>query len=125
MKGLICYLAHLKVGKIVLWCYLIWYIVTVYFHFDPAPMIWLNSIGISGVIGTALVLSVATSDTKIKSWQTVRLYLMPFCVSSFAALIKGKDFFVVISPDWQETGIAIASCVVFVAIVLSAKLIKS
>jgi hypothetical protein len=121
MNGLICYLSELKFGKIVLWCYLIWYVVTVYFHFDPAPMIWMNSIGISAVIGTGLVLSVTSREMKILSWQTFRLYLMPFCVSSFAALIKGKGFFIIVSPNLMETGYAIVSCILFIAVVLVIK----
>ena len=32
-------------------------------------------------------------------WPTVRLFMMPFCVSSFAALVKGKGFYLVFSPQ--------------------------
>ena len=39
---MIRYLANLPPGKMVLWCYLIWYCVTVAFHFDPSPQIWLS-----------------------------------------------------------------------------------
>ena len=89
MKPLIQYLYDIKLGKVVLWCYLIWYVVIVYFYFDPSPKIWSNALGISAVIGTGLVLSVATNKTDSGNhWQTFRLYLMPFCVSSFSALIK-------------------------------------
>ena len=89
MKPLIQYLYDIKLGKVVLWCYLIWYVVIVYFYFDPSPKIWSNALGISAVIGTGLVLSVSTNKTDSGNhWQTFRLYLMPFCVSSFSALIK-------------------------------------
>lgn len=35
-------------------------------------------------------------------WQIFRLFLMPFCVSSFAALVKGRGFILVFSPDWKD-----------------------
>jgi hypothetical protein len=85
---LIQYFYEIKLDKIILWCYLIWYVVIVYFYFDASLKIWMNAIGISAVIGTGLLLSVSSSNHNEKdNWQTFRLYLMPFCVSSFSALI--------------------------------------
>jgi hypothetical protein len=125
MKGLIQYLYQLKLNKAILWCYLIWYLVVVYFYFDPSPKIWINAIGISAVIGTALVLSVSSGENgKTDFWQTFRLYLMPFCVSSFSALIKGQGFIVVLFPKIQETLVAILGCVLFLLTVLAIKRIK-
>ena len=46
------YLAKLETGKLILWCYLIWCLVTLCFYFDPSPAIWLNSIGISAIIAS-------------------------------------------------------------------------
>ena len=112
MERVIRYLYEIRPSKAVLWCYLIWYVVTVSFHFDPSPKVWINSIGISAVIGTGLLLSVASGGTK-DHWQTFRLYLMPFCVSSFAALIKDQGFIVVISPNIEETIVAVGICLLF------------
>jgi hypothetical protein len=117
---LISYICDIRLNKIVLWCYLIWYLVMVYFYFDPAPKIWINSIGISAVIGTALMLSVASTEDH---WQTFRLYLMPFCVSSFSALIKDQGFTVFLSPKIGETGVAIWGCALLVATVFTIKFI--
>jgi len=111
MKRLIDYLYNIKPGKAILWCYLIWYLVIVYFYFDPSLKIWVNSIGISAVIGTALLLSVSAQGRD--SWQVFRLYLMPFCVSSFSALIKGQNFFIVISPKIEESIVAVVLCAMF------------
>lgn len=111
MRRLIRYFHNIKPSKATLWCYLIWYLVTVYFYFDPSPKIWMNSIGISAVIGTALLLSVSSQGRDF--WQVFRLYLMPFCVSSFSALIKDQNFFVIVSPRIEETIIAVTLCVVF------------
>lgn len=104
------YLSLLPKGKVVLWCYLIWYIVVVVHHFDPSPAIWLNSLGISAVIGFALLLSIGGTA---ELWQTVRLFLMPFCVSSFSSLIKGKGFVLVFPPTSTELVAAIGSCAAF------------
>ena len=54
-------------------------------------------------------------------WTVVRLFLMPFCVSSFSQLIKGKGFVLVFPPSLHEIAISLAACAVFVAIVLAIK----
>lgn len=117
MKWLMKYFRDIKLNKLILWCYLIWYLVIIIFYFDPTPKIWINAIGISVVIGTALILSVSASESKVDYWQTFRLYLMPFCVSSFSSLIKDQGFIVIISPKPQETILAILSCGIFLLII--------
>jgi hypothetical protein len=125
MKWLIQYLSDIKIGKVVLWCYLIWYVVIVYFYFDPSPKTWMNALGISAVIGTGLVLSVSSDKSeRVNYWQTFRLYLMPFCVSSFSASIKDHGFIVFVSPKITETLVAISCCALFLAIVFTIKLIN-
>ncbi len=126
MKGLTQYLYQIKLDKAALWCYLIWYLVMLYFYFDPSLKIWINSVGISVVIGTGLLLSVSSNNVEKRDyWQIFRLYLMPFCVSSFSALIKDQGFIVVISPKIEENLIAVLCCVVFLGIVLTVKLTKN
>jgi hypothetical protein len=125
MKLLTKYFYQLKLDKAILWCYLIWYFVIVGFYFDPSPKIWINAVGISAVIGTGLILSVSSQKIGFKDpWQTLRLYLMPFCVSSFSALIKGQGFIVVISPQIQENMVAVFCCAIFVLVVVLIKLIN-
>ncbi len=120
MFSIYSYFAHIRPGRLVLWCYLIWYFVTLYYHFDPSPKLWINSVGISVVIGTALMLSVSTSATA-DYWQTFRLYWMPFAVSSFAALIKNQHYFVIFSQNVGEVLTALGSCGLFLAIVAIVK----
>lgn len=120
------YFSNLTRGKVVLWCYLIWYLVTVYFHFDPLLSIWINSIGISAIIGMALMLSVRQSvDGGFDRWQTFRLFLMPFCVSSFSSLIKNQGFILVLPPHLFELLVSIGSCVLFVLIVTALKILNN
>lgn len=122
MTAIYAYFANIKPGRLVLWCYLIWYFVTLYFHFDPSPKIWINSVGISLVIGSALMLSVSGESNR---WQTFRLYWMPFAVSSFAALIKNKGYFVIFSPSLYEVSVALCACGLFVLIVAVVKWTKT
>ncbi len=125
MKWLIQYLYEIKLDKAILWCYLIWYITVVCFHFDPSVKIWINSIGISAVIGTGLMLSVSSSKGERDRWQAFRLYLMPFCVSSFSALIKEQGFIVFISPNIKETIVSVSCCVLFISVILVVKVLKN
>jgi hypothetical protein len=119
---MIRYFAFISGGKIVLWCYLIWYLVTVIHYFDPSFRIWLNSLGISLIIGFALMLSVTKPPgAKTDFWQTFRLFLMPFCVSSFSSLIKGQGYLLILPPKPSEQLISISACLLFVLFVYAVK----
>lgn len=112
------YFSQLRLGKAVLWCYLLWYVVVLFFYFDPAPRIWLNSAGISVVIGIALVLSVTgPGASRPEPWQIARLFLMPFCVSSFSSLIKGQGFVLIFPPRVNELIACVGVCLCFVLVV--------
>lgn len=116
------YFVQIKPGKMVLWFYLIWYFVTVYFHFDPNPKIWINAVGISVVIGIALMLSVSNGQSPLANpWQTFRLFWMPFAVSSFSSLIKGQGYTVIFSPQLYEIVVALSACVLFGLLVVVLK----
>jgi hypothetical protein len=123
---MIAYLGRLKTGKIVLWCYLIWYLSIVWFYFDPSPRIWLNALGISAVIGIGLNLSVTRpAGTKVDFWQTFRLFMMPFAVSSFSSLIKGQGFLLIFPPDLQELLVSAGLCAAFVLLALVARRVST
>lgn len=117
------YLRNLNRGRLILWCYLIWYLVVLVRYFDPSPRLWLMSLGLSVIIGLALCLSATAGATKqpLDRWTIFRLFLMPFCVSSFAALVKGKDFMLVFSPQIEETLLAVGLCAAFCGVVWLAK----
>lgn len=101
---LLVYLAGLNGARQALWGYLLWYLLVLVRYFDPSPRLWLTSFGLSGIIGVALILSTVGTNatTKLDRWQIFRLFLMPFCVSSFAALVKTHGFILVFSPDWRD-----------------------
>ncbi len=113
---LLRYLRHLTTGRIILWCYAIWYVVNVVQHFDPQPRLWLTSLGLSFIIGIALILSTRSGTrgtTQLDGWQTFRLFLMPFCVSSFAALVKQAGYILIFPPSWRENLIGLGAIAAF------------
>ncbi len=119
MSDPIAYLKRLTLPRLVLWCYLIWYLVMAGSYFDPAPRLWLTSAGLSLLVGFALILSVvcAPSAPRLDRWQVFRLFLIPFCVSSFSALVKDHGFVLIFSPRASETGLALALCAAFLLLI--------
>lgn len=118
---LIRYLSNLSNGRLILWCYFIWYLVVLVRYFDSSLRLWLTSFGLSLIIGFALFISTtAASQNKVKLefWQTVRLFMMPFCVSSFSALVKGKGFILIFSPKLTDILVAIIFCAMLSTVVL-------
>jgi len=124
MKQTLRYLAHLSTGRLILWCYLIWYLVVLVRYFDSNPRTWLTSVGLSVIIGFALYISSTTHGNKLERWQIIRLFLMPFFVSSFAALVKGKNFVLIFSPDPREIFAALVLCGAFSGLVFLLKRVK-
>ena len=124
MMRLLRYLANLTPGRIILWCYAIWYVVNVTAHFDARPRLWITSVGLSAIIGTALLISTRSASngkTHLDRWQIFRLYLMPFCVSSFAALVKDAGFVLVFPPSLRENLMGLGLMTGFVLAVLALK----
>jgi hypothetical protein len=106
--ALAIYLKNLSTGRVILWCYFLWWVVSIGYHFDASPRVWLTSLGLSGIIGVALILSTRSSSAgaaKMDGWVVFRLFLMPFCVSSFAALVKDAGYLLVFPPSWKENAV--------------------
>ena len=125
---LVRYLARLNAAQRVLWCYLIWYLEVLGRYFDPNPRLWLSSAGISAISGTGLYLSTVHASehkTALASWQIARLYIMPFCVSSFAALIKDRGFVLVFQPSQEANLEAAAACATFLGLGWIARTLSS
>ncbi|MDP1590430.1 MAG: hypothetical protein Q8M07_21940 [Prosthecobacter sp.] len=124
---LIRYLQNLSTGRIILWSYFIWWTVSIIHHFDASPRIWVTSLGLSGIIGAALILSTRSSSgaaTKMDPWVVFRLFLMPFCVSSFAALVKDAGYVLVFPPSFRENAIGLGIIAIFLLVVWSVKKLK-
>lgn len=118
------YLQNLTPGRTILWCYFIWWGLSIMHHFDPSPRIWLTSLGLSGIIGLALVISTQSSvgpRMRMDPWVMFRLFLMPFCVSSFAALVKDAGYVLIFPPSWHENMIGVVLISVFLLVVWISK----
>jgi hypothetical protein len=122
MNAVLRYFGGLTNGRIVLWSYLVWYLVTVAAHFDPSPRLWLTSLGISVIIGVALLISTRSSTSgpiELDRWQVFRVFLMPFGVSSFAALVKDEGYVLVFPPSLGLNATGFALIALFTIAVLT------
>lgn len=59
------------------------------------------------------MLSTYSKETRLYSWPTFRLYLMPFCVSSYSASVVGKNFILIFPPPVYENAIGLGACAAF------------
>lgn len=121
---LLRYLKQLPNGILILWCYLIWYLVMASSYFVLDMRLWLNSMGLAIIVGTALILATGPFNmARIKNhfFQVMRLVLCPFFVSSFSALTKGKGFFLLFSPVLLENLYAVIACCLFMMMTYLAK----
>jgi hypothetical protein len=110
---LLRYLRNLNAGRLTLWCYFLWYLVVLVRYFDPSPRLWATSFGLCLIVGFALYVNTTRSGVRrvhIGFWPGFRLFMMPLCVSSFSALVKGRGFFLIFSPDPRELALATGLC---------------
>jgi hypothetical protein len=118
------YLANLSAGRLLLWCYFLWYLVVLVRYFEADLRLWLTSVGMSLIVGVALYVSTTSASAvqgRFGLWPTLRLFMMPFCVSSFAALVKGKGFYLVFSPRAADLLWGVALCAAFCTAVAIAR----
>jgi hypothetical protein len=107
-----------------LWSYLIWYLVISIIYFDTNLNLWGTSFGVGIIVYAALTLS--TGDLTWRRihthyWEAIRLFIIPFCVSSFSGLVKGYGFILIFSPIFEEDLLAISAILLFIGIVLTIK----
>jgi len=113
---MISYFGRLGISKLILWCYLAWYVAIVALYFDPSPLLWISSAGISIFVGIALNLATRQPGHKTDFWVMFRLFLIPFCVSSYSALIKGKGFVLLFPPRLHDLAIGLFACLIVIGL---------
>ena len=121
---LLRYLAQLPVGHRILWSYVIWWAVMMHYYFRMDVRLWLMSLGIGIIVGFALMLStgpVSIERFRSRFWESLRLFICPFMVSIFSALVVGRDFILVFSPRWMENTAALSGIAVFLLLVFISK----
>lgn len=108
------YVLKLKIQMIILWCYLIWYFTIMSIYFESSLKLWASALGISLIIGFALVLSTNQQGDKQNKWIKFRLFLFPFCVSSYSSTIKNHDFILLFPNNKIHLFFGIINCLLFV-----------
>jgi len=113
---MIKYVARLESPQIILWCYLAWYLAIIVQYFDATPALWISSLGIAAIIGFALTLATRQKGNKADKWVIFRLYLFPFCVSSYSALIKGEGFILLFPAELYPLFWGVIACLIILGI---------
>ena len=122
---MIKYFARLSISKLVLWCYLAWYVAVVCLFFEASPALWISTVGLSFFIGIALILATRQPGQKTEFWTAFRLFLIPFCVSSYSGLIKGRGFILLFPPDRRSLLICSLACIGVIAFYFFCRLVAS
>ena len=113
---LVRYFALLPPSRVILWSYVIWWLFMVAHDFSSDPRLWATSLGIGLIVGFALMLCtgpITLDRFRNRFWESLRLFVCPFMVSSFSALVTGKNFILVFSPNWEENAAAVIGIVLF------------
>ena len=113
---MLAYFGLLPGSKLVLWCYLAWYVAIVALYFDGSPMLWVSAAGLSIVIGIALNLATRQPAQNTDRWMIFRLFLIPFCVSSYSALIKDKGFILIFPPRRDALAVGLIACAAVICV---------
>ncbi len=124
INSIVDYVRQLQFDKLLLWSYFIWYLSISVLYFDADPKLWFTALGIALIVGIALVLSTTCWPIDVKildRWQMLRLFLIPFCVSSYSLLIKDKDCFLIFPPDLKTNSIALSAIFCFLVFVILIK----
>ena len=94
-------------------------------YFDPAPKLWVSSAGLSVLIGIALNLAARLSATPRDAWIIFRVVLIPFCVSSYSALIEDRGFILIFPPSFRELAVGLTACAFVICLHLVCRLIET
>lgn len=110
---MIRYLARLDNRHLLLWSAFLWYVAIMARHATASPAAWLNSAGIAAVISIILAANAILPGRKwsdLGFWPLARFFLIPFCVSSFSAVMH-KEGLVLVFPRNLADNLAAAGTV--------------
>ncbi|MBI4624655.1 MAG: hypothetical protein HY736_15730 [Verrucomicrobia bacterium] len=121
---LVRYLANLDRRRFTLWSAFLWYAAIAIRHADGDYAAWLRSLGIAAIVGSILMLNATPPNGRwrnLEFWPAFRLFLIPFCVSSFASLAKGRDFFLIFPLNATDNLVAAGVIALFASAVAVAR----
>lgn len=121
---IIRHFARLPAGLVALWCFLLWYVAMLFFYFEASLRLWGNALGMSLIIGSVLLLNIPHGGGPAREfWRSFRLFMIPFCVSSFSALVRDDGFYAILSPKLHENIVASLLCMAFIGWIALARLL--
>lgn len=118
------YFSQLPSNRQLLWCYLIWYLTMASCYFRASVSLWLSSLGLALIVGYALVLSTGgrlRQRLRKQWWETSRLFMCPFLVSSFTALTADQGFYLIFSERAEDNSLAAGLCGLFLLFIRMVK----
>jgi hypothetical protein len=126
VRSIARYLATIDARRQLLWCAFLWYLVIAVRHGEASASTWATAIGIAVIVGVLLAVNaipIRGSMRSLDRWTIFRFFLIPFCVSSLSAIVKGRDFFLIFPLNTLDNTIGIGACVAFFAAVGVARML--
>lgn len=120
MSGMVRYLARVPAKRVVLWIALLWHGVVAFRHGDAGLAAWTTALGMAVIVGTLLTINAIPAGGTLRSlapWAVFRFFLIPFCVSSFSALVKGKGFWLIFPARLEDNLLPVGVCAAFCGLV--------
>lgn len=121
---LIRYLALLDNRRLLLWSAFIWYVVIMARHATASSAVWLNSAGIAAVISVILAANAIPPGRKWRDlgfWPLARFFLIPFCVSSFSAVMHKAGLVLIFPRDLTDNLVAGRTVALFLLLCAAAR----
>jgi len=121
----VAYLAGLDSARMFLWSGLIWYLTMSLRHPPVSAVTWLQSAGIAFVVGAILLANTSESGgapRPRKFWPTARLFIIPFCVSSFSMTMHASGLVLIFSREMRDNLWGLAAVSSFLLLCRAARL---
>ena len=121
---LISYLVRLDNRRRLLWSAFLWYVAMMARHATATPTVWLNSAGIAVVISVILAATAIPPGGKWRDlgfWPLARFFLIPFCVSSFSAVMTKAGLVLIFPRNLADNLVATGAVVSFLLLCAAAR----
>jgi len=120
----ISYLARLDNRRLLLWSAFFWYVAIMARHASASPALWLNSAGIAAVISVILAANAIPAGRNWRDlgiWPLARFFLIPFCVSSFSAVMNKAGLVLIFPRNLADNLVATGTVAGFLVLCAAAR----
>lgn len=118
------YLARLDNRRLLLWSAFLWYVAIMARHATASLPVWLNSAGIAAVISVILAANAVPPGRKWRDlgfWPLARFFLIPFCVSSFSAVMTKAGLMLIFPRNLTDNLVAVGTVAGFLLLCAAAR----